>query len=79
MSYRNMDKNEDPVQTNSSKTLLIRRLPAELSQEEKEDLLKYFGAESVRVFSNTGRLVGCSSLTPGDLLSPLEIHSSCRF
>ncbi|XP_039983469.1 RNA-binding region-containing protein 3 isoform X2 [Xiphias gladius] len=51
-----MDKNEDQVQTNSSKTLLIRHLPAELSKDEKEDLLKYFGAEAVRVFSNTGRL-----------------------
>uniref|UniRef100_A0A3Q0T4U5 RNA-binding region-containing protein 3 n=1 Tax=Amphilophus citrinellus TaxID=61819 RepID=A0A3Q0T4U5_AMPCI len=47
---------EDVVQTNGSKTLLVRHLPAELSKEEKEDLLKYFGAESVRVFSNRGRL-----------------------
>ncbi|XP_029314172.1 LOW QUALITY PROTEIN: RNA-binding region-containing protein 3 [Cottoperca gobio] len=51
-----MDKNEDLVQTNGSKTLLIRHLPAELNQVEKEDLLKYFGAEAVRVFSKTGRL-----------------------
>ncbi|CAK6951970.1 RNA-binding region-containing protein 3 [Scomber scombrus] len=51
-----MDKEEEPVQTNGSKTLLIRHFPAELSQDEKEDLLKYFGAESVRVFSKTGRL-----------------------
>ncbi|XP_037613435.1 RNA-binding region-containing protein 3 [Sebastes umbrosus] len=51
-----MDKNEDLVQTNGGKTLLIRHLPAELSQDEKKDLFKYFGAESVRVFSNTGRL-----------------------
>ncbi|KAM7370107.1 hypothetical protein PAMP_011388 [Pampus punctatissimus] len=51
-----MDKNEELVQTNISKTLFIRHLPDELSQDEKEDLLKYFGAESVRVFSNTGRL-----------------------
>lgn len=59
---REMDKNEDQIQTSSSKTLLVRHLPAELKQDEKEDLLKYFGAESVRVFSNTGRLVGCASL-----------------
>ncbi|XP_070709037.1 RNA-binding region-containing protein 3 isoform X2 [Pempheris klunzingeri] len=51
-----MEKNEDPVQTNGSKTLLIRHFPAELSQDEKEDLLKYFGAEAVRIFSSTGRL-----------------------
>ncbi|XP_041824586.1 RNA-binding region-containing protein 3 [Melanotaenia boesemani] len=51
-----MDMNEDVVQTSNSKTLLVRHLPAELSQDEKEDLLKYFGAESVRVFSNRGRL-----------------------
>lgn len=56
-----MDKNEDQVETIRSKTLLIRHLPAELSQDEKEDLLKYFGAETVRVFSNRGRLVGCAS------------------
>lgn len=62
-----MDKNEDPAQTKSSKTLLVRHLPAELSQEEKEDLLKYFGAESVRVLSNRGRMVGCSSLTSSSL------------
>uniref|UniRef100_A0A3Q3GIK8 RNA-binding region-containing protein 3 n=1 Tax=Kryptolebias marmoratus TaxID=37003 RepID=A0A3Q3GIK8_KRYMA len=48
--------NEDGVQSNGSRTLLVRHLPAELSQDEKEDLLKYFGAESVRVFSNWGRL-----------------------
>ncbi|KAF3703355.1 RNA-binding protein 40 RNA-binding motif protein 40 RNA-binding region-containing protein 3 [Channa argus] len=51
-----METNEEPVPTNGSKTLLIRHLPAEISQDEKEDLLRYFGAESVRVFSNTGRL-----------------------
>lgn len=70
LSYREMDKNEDLVQANTSKTLLIRHLPAELSQDEKEDLLKYFGAESVRVFSNRGRLVGCASLT---LKPPLSL------
>ena len=62
LSHSEMDKNEELVQTNCSKTLLIRHLPAELSQDEKKDLLKYFGAETVRVFSNTGRLVGCASL-----------------
>ncbi|XP_014720743.1 RNA-binding region-containing protein 3 [Equus asinus] len=38
------------------RTLLVRHLPAELSAEEKEDLLKYFGAQSVRVLSDKGRL-----------------------
>lgn len=51
-------ENEDEVQSNGTKTLLIRHLPAELSQEEKEDFLKYFGAKSVKVFPNWGRLVG---------------------
>ncbi|KAM6971407.1 RNA-binding region-containing protein 3 [Tautogolabrus adspersus] len=51
-----MEKYDEQVQTNSGKTLLVRHLPAELTKEEKEDLLKYFGADSVRVFSNTGRL-----------------------
>lgn len=39
------------------RTLLVRHLPAELTTEEKEDLLKYFGAQSVRVLSDKGRLV----------------------
>uniref|UniRef100_A0A673CCI7 RNA-binding region-containing protein 3 n=1 Tax=Sphaeramia orbicularis TaxID=375764 RepID=A0A673CCI7_9TELE len=51
-----MDKNEEEAKTNGSKTLLIRHLPAELNRDEKEDLLRYFGAESVRVLPCTGRL-----------------------
>ncbi|XP_068160020.1 RNA-binding region-containing protein 3 [Antennarius striatus] len=51
-----MDTNEEMSEINGCKTLLIRHLPAELSQDEKEDLLKYFGAESVRIFSGTGRM-----------------------
>lgn len=57
-----MEGNEETVQTNGSKTLLIRHLPAELAPEEKEELLKYFGAESVRLFSNTGRMVSLDFL-----------------
>lgn len=56
-----MEKKE-PLKSNASKTLLVRHLPAELNQGEKEDLLKYFGAESVRVFPNTGRMVSCTFL-----------------
>ncbi|KAK2500605.1 hypothetical protein MC885_012078, partial [Smutsia gigantea] len=37
-------------------TLLERHLPAELTAEEKEDLLRYFGAQSVRILSDKGRL-----------------------
>ncbi|KAI1891438.1 hypothetical protein AGOR_G00143820 [Albula goreensis] len=51
-----MDQNEELVQTKRSKTLIIRHLPAELNKDEKEDLLKYFGAASVRVFSDKGFL-----------------------
>ncbi|KAG7524660.1 hypothetical protein JOB18_015284 [Solea senegalensis] len=51
-----MDTNDEVVQLQSSKTLLIRHLPAELNGDEKEDLLKYFGADSVQVFSNRGRM-----------------------
>ncbi|MEQ2179554.1 hypothetical protein GOODEAATRI_026309 [Goodea atripinnis] len=51
-----MGENEDLAKTNRSRTLLVRHLPAELNQDEKEELLKYFGAESVRVFSTRGRL-----------------------
>ncbi|KAM5257009.1 RNA-binding region-containing protein 3 isoform 2-T2 [Ctenodactylus gundi] len=43
-------------QPRGDRTLLVRHLPAELSPEEKEDLLKYFGAQSVRVLSDKGRL-----------------------
>ncbi|KAM6343672.1 RNA-binding region-containing protein 3 isoform 1-T2 [Alca torda] len=38
------------------RTLLVRHLPAELTAAEKEDLLKHFGAVSVRVLSDHGRL-----------------------
>ncbi|KAG9351079.1 hypothetical protein JZ751_024969, partial [Albula glossodonta] len=51
-----MDQSEELVQTKRSKTLIIRHLPAELTKDEKEDLLKYFGAASVRVFSDKGFL-----------------------
>ncbi|KAF6716397.1 RNA-binding protein 40 [Oryzias melastigma] len=51
-----MNKHEDEGETKGSKTLLVRHLPSDLSPDEKEDLLKYFGAESVRVFSNHGRM-----------------------
>ncbi|TNM96366.1 hypothetical protein fugu_016027 [Takifugu bimaculatus] len=57
ISFSNkMDENEESVQSNGSKTLLVRHLPAELEQDEKVELLKYFGAESVRLFSTTGRM-----------------------
>lgn len=66
-----MDQNEEVVQTTGSKTLLVRHLPAELSQDEKEDLLKYFGAKSIRIFSNNGRMVSdTSSLKPGGSSGP---------
>ncbi|XP_038649339.1 RNA-binding region-containing protein 3 [Scyliorhinus canicula] len=44
------------VQTKSKKTILVRHLPSELAQKEKVELLKYFGAQSVRVLSDKGRL-----------------------
>ncbi|KAJ6658435.1 hypothetical protein lerEdw1_020139 [Lerista edwardsae] len=40
----------------SGRTLLVRHLPAELTAAEKEDLLRHFGASSVRVLSDYGRL-----------------------
>lgn len=43
----------------NSRTLLVRHLPAVLTASEKEDLLRHFGASSVRVLSDLGRLVGC--------------------
>ncbi|XP_055038732.2 RNA-binding region-containing protein 3 [Misgurnus anguillicaudatus] len=47
---------ESEVETKKSKTLIIRHLPKELNRDEKEDLLKYFGASSVRVQSDKGPL-----------------------
>ncbi|XP_061778406.1 RNA-binding region-containing protein 3 [Nerophis ophidion] len=51
-----METCEEAARKRGSKTLLVHHLPAELTEDEKEDLLKYFGAESVRVFSNFGRM-----------------------
>ncbi|KAG5850537.1 hypothetical protein ANANG_G00083520 [Anguilla anguilla] len=56
MMAHSMNQDEELVQTKRSKTLIIRHLPAELTRDEKEDLLKYFGAVSVRVFSDKGLL-----------------------
>lgn len=37
-------------------TLFVRHLPGELSPAEREDLLGHFGAESVKVMGNNGRM-----------------------
>ncbi|KAG1926006.1 RNA-binding protein [Pimephales promelas] len=50
------ETDEADVQTKKSKTLIVRHLPRELNRDEKEDLLKYFGASSVRVLSEKGPL-----------------------
>ncbi|XP_072535245.1 RNA-binding region-containing protein 3 [Salminus brasiliensis] len=50
------EQDEDGVNSKRSKTLIVRHLPADLSREEKEDLLKYFGACFVRVLSVKGPL-----------------------
>ncbi|XP_067107858.1 RNA-binding region-containing protein 3 isoform X1 [Osmerus mordax] len=51
------DKDDDEsVNTKKSKTLIIRHLPDDLTREEKVDILKYFGAVSVRVLSDKGLL-----------------------
>uniref|UniRef100_A0A673WET7 RNA-binding region-containing protein 3 n=1 Tax=Salmo trutta TaxID=8032 RepID=A0A673WET7_SALTR len=49
-------EDEELVQSRKSRTLIIRHLPADLSRDEKQDLLKYFGALGVRVFSDKGVL-----------------------
>ncbi|KAG2461339.1 RBM40 protein, partial [Polypterus senegalus] len=49
-------QDRDQFNFRKSKTLIIRHLPSELTRNEKEDLLKYFGALSVRVFSDKGRM-----------------------
>ncbi|XP_053478212.1 RNA-binding region-containing protein 3 [Ictalurus furcatus] len=50
------EQDEDSAHIKRSKTLIVRHLPADLSREEKEDLLVYFGASSVRVLSDKGPL-----------------------
>ncbi|XP_051738482.1 RNA-binding region-containing protein 3 [Ctenopharyngodon idella] len=50
------ETDEADVQTKKSKTLIVRHLPRELNRDEKEDLLKYFGASAVRVLSEKGPL-----------------------
>ncbi|XP_066481798.1 RNA-binding region-containing protein 3 [Tiliqua scincoides] len=45
-----------PPRGRNPRTLLVRHLPAELTAAEKEDLLRHFGASSVRVLSDYGRL-----------------------
>lgn len=57
---------EADIQTKKSKTLIVRHLPRELNRDEKEDLLKYFGASSVRVLSEKGPLVSCKLLWVND-------------
>ncbi|XP_006007971.1 RNA-binding region-containing protein 3 isoform X2 [Latimeria chalumnae] len=49
-------QDSDNVVAERSKTLIVRHLPSELSCGEKERLLKYFGAVSVKVSSDKGRL-----------------------
>lgn len=60
-SYRDQDESENVVKAQKTKTLLVRHLPEDLSQDEKVDLLKYFGAESVRV--HRGSMVCFSAIT----------------
>ena len=37
--------------------LIVRHLPSSLDASEKEDLLKHFGAVSVKCMANHGRMV----------------------
>eukprot|EP00058_Branchiostoma_floridae_P018307 XP_002603796.1 hypothetical protein BRAFLDRAFT_114988 [Branchiostoma floridae] len=45
-----------PDNEETSNTLIVRHLPAELSPADREDLLKHFGAESVKCMSDKGRM-----------------------
>ena len=42
---------------NASNVLIIRHLPSSLTAEEKQDLLKHFGAIHVRCLGDKGRMV----------------------
>ncbi|XP_078264199.1 RNA-binding region-containing protein 3 [Rhinoraja longicauda] len=44
------------ARVSGSKTILVRHLPSELTCSEKVELLKYFGAKSVRALADRGRL-----------------------
>uniref|UniRef100_A0A8D0GWI4 RNA-binding region-containing protein 3 n=1 Tax=Sphenodon punctatus TaxID=8508 RepID=A0A8D0GWI4_SPHPU len=55
-SYKAAGGGGNSVGRGRSRTLLVRHLPAELSAPDKEGLLKHFGAVSVRVLSDVGRL-----------------------
>ncbi|XP_043941975.1 RNA-binding region-containing protein 3 isoform X2 [Protopterus annectens] len=55
MDFMDVREKEDALIKKSS-TILIRHLPSELTYDEKEELLKYVGAVSVRLFSDKGRL-----------------------
>jgi U11/U12 small nuclear ribonucleoprotein SNRNP65 len=46
--------------------LLVRHLPACLTFEEKEDLLKHFGATDVTVMGSRGKLRNCAFATFND-------------
>ncbi|CAH1258005.1 RNPC3 [Branchiostoma lanceolatum] len=45
-----------PDEEETSNTLIVRHLPADLSPADREDLLKHFGAESVKCMSDKGRM-----------------------
>ncbi|XP_055522026.1 RNA-binding region-containing protein 3, partial [Leucoraja erinacea] len=45
-----------PAWVSGNKTILVRHLPSELTCSEKVELLKYFGAKSVRALADKGRL-----------------------
>ena len=46
-----------PSAVEGSTTLLVRKIPSWLTDDEKESLLKHFGAKEVRVMSNRGKMV----------------------
>ncbi|XP_031439754.1 RNA-binding region-containing protein 3 isoform X2 [Clupea harengus] len=50
------DHGDGVVQSKRSRTVIVRHLPDDLTRDEKEDLLKYFGALAVRVMSEKGVL-----------------------
>uniref|UniRef100_A0A8D2IYB3 RNA-binding region-containing protein 3 n=1 Tax=Varanus komodoensis TaxID=61221 RepID=A0A8D2IYB3_VARKO len=50
------EPDQRPRPGRNSRILLVRHLPAVLTAPEKEDLLRHFGASSVRVLSDHGRL-----------------------
>ena len=64
-----------PEDESCGSTLLIRHLPATLSDEDKTSLLKHFGATHVRVMGTQGRMKHCAfAVFPNHAMAEKALH-----